>query len=218
MFEKDAPCSNSIRRWHARFKAIGCHCKGKSPSCPPISEEKVRAFGWVSHVAHRNQRARWVESWTLHNRPFGRSYGKDWSRRLTTWNSYKPLFTLTKWVAVNFVHKCNSLWPRIFFRNLSSVMKEHSLWTAQCANLRHRKSPLSRAAQRESPKVSVFCVVSQFEIYGPFLLRRAEHLQDMCICTCWKIGLCRSWRTTMGTSSTSKMVLHNTPIAMFVNF
>ena len=146
MFEQDAPCANSIRRWYVQFKATGCLCEWKSMGRPPMSQEKVRACGWISHVAYRNQRAKRAESWTFHNRPFGRSYGKYWSRSLTTSNCYKPLHPSTKEVVLNFVYKCNSLWKRMVFWETclqwwSNILCEWNSEQAQCANLGHRKSP-----------------------------------------------------------------------------
>ena len=121
-------------------------------------EKRLRACGWVSHVAHRNKHAKRAENWTFHNRPFGTSYGKDWNRSLITCNCYKSLRPLTKWVAPWILYTNATIYEWGFFfwetrlqwwRNI--ICEWHSE-QAQCANLGQRKCPRYRASHSWLPK------------------------------------------------------------------
>ena len=89
---------------------------------------------------------------------------------------------------------------------------------AQCANLGHRKSPRYRCSTFVTPEKLVFSVRFHNSKYAALFSSASRTLQNKCIWTCWKIGSCRSWRPTVRTSSSSKMVLHPIPSRCWLIF
>ena len=174
-FKTKPPSSKTVRRWCKKFKDTGCLCKGKSPGRPTVSDEQVARI----HAAYlrnprqsTNQSSRELEIpqptvWRVLRR---RLNFKPYKLRLVQALSdddkrYREQFC--EWI-MEMVEEDESFLSSVIFSDeatfhLSGHVNHHNarIWGTEPPHetLEHI---------RDSPKVNVFCAVSQDKVYGPF--------------------------------------------------
>ncbi|PNF19518.1 hypothetical protein B7P43_G02327 [Cryptotermes secundus] len=173
-FGINPPCPKNIRHWFRQFQESGCLCKGKSPGRPRVSEEQVarihaafeRSPRKLTNRASRElaipQSTVWrVLTVCLHLKP----YRLQLVQALTNDDKRKRMeycdLMLEMMEDETFI-------SRLIFSDevtfhLSGTVSHHNvhIWGTEYPHqtVEH---------ERDSPKVNVFCAVSQDKVYGPF--------------------------------------------------
>lgn len=173
-FEKDAPSANSIRRWYAQFKATGCLCKRKSTGRPSVSEEKVESVRMSftrspqksTRKASRELNIPQPTVWKiLRKRLKHKPYHLQFLQALTPIDKVSRFEFCTQMQQFmdedGFCEKLVFSDEATFFVN--GKVNKHNVRIWGTENPRVIVQHI-----RDSPKVSVFCAVSQFKVYGPF--------------------------------------------------
>lgn len=174
-FKVKPPSANNIRRWFKQFKDQGCLCKGKSPGRPPISQNEVQKI----HVAYsRNPR----KSTNQGSRELQIPQPTIWRvlRKRLKFKPYKIRLVqalsdedkrcraeFCEWMLEKMDEDDNFI-SRLFFSDEATF---HLSGTVNRHNVRIWGTELPRETvehTRDSPKVNVFCAVSQDKVYGPF--------------------------------------------------
>ena len=174
-FGIDPPRRASIRRWVRLFKESGCLCKGKSPGRPRVSEEHVErihdAFQRSPRKSTREasrelaipQTTVWrVLKSRLHMKPYKLSLVQALN------NDDKKMRRAFCESMLEMVEDDETMFSRLIFSDeatfhLSGAVNRHNvrIWGKD-----HPHETVEH--QRDSPKVNVFCAVSQDRVYGPF--------------------------------------------------
>lgn len=174
-FGIDPPHRESIRRWVTQFKETGCLCKGKSPGRPRVSEEQVEkihdAFeGSPRKSTRRASRELAIPQTTvwrvLKRRLHMKPYKLSLVQALT--NNDKEMRRTFCESMLEMVEDDETLFSRLVFSDEATF---HLCGTVNRHNVRiwgtnHPHETIEH--QRDSPKVNVFCAVSQNKVYGPF--------------------------------------------------
>ncbi|PNF40249.1 hypothetical protein B7P43_G07078 [Cryptotermes secundus] len=173
-FGINPPCPKNIRRWFRQFQESGCLCKGKSPGRPRVSEEQVAR---IRAAFERSPR----KSTNRASRELAIPQSTVW-RVLTVRLHLKPyrlqlVQALTNDDKRKRMEFCDSMLEmmedetfisRLIFSDeatfhLSGTVNRHNvrIWGTE-----HPHETVEH--ERDSPKVNVFCAVSQDKVYGPF--------------------------------------------------
>lgn len=172
-FGVEPPLPKNIRRWYKQFVDTGCLCKGKSSGRPRTSEETVQQI-----------RDKFQRSPRTSTRRAGRELGVA---QTTVWRVLRRRLALRpyrlqlvqalragdKRRRVEFCHDIledmeeDTFLPRLVFSDeatfhVSGKVNRHNvrIWGSENPHqtVEH---------ERDSPKVNVFCAVSQTKVYGP---------------------------------------------------
>ncbi|PNF43528.1 hypothetical protein B7P43_G03919 [Cryptotermes secundus] len=173
-FGSNPPCPKNIRRWFRQFQESGCLCKGKSPGRSRVSEEQVariraafersprKSIDQASRELAIPQPTVWrVLTVSLHLKPHRRQLvqaltNDDKRKRMEFCDSM-----LEKMEDENFISRLIFSDEATF--HLSGTVNRHNvrIWGTE-----HQHETAEH--ERDSPKVNVFCAVSQDKLYGPF--------------------------------------------------
>ncbi|PNF26248.1 hypothetical protein B7P43_G02693 [Cryptotermes secundus] len=183
-FGINAPCPKNIRRWFRQFQESGCLCKGKISGRPRVSEEQVAR---IRAAFERSPR----KSTNRASRELAIPQSTVW-RVLTVRLHFKPyrlqlVQALTNDDKRKLMEFCDSMLEmmedetfisRLIFSDEASF---HLSGTVNCHNMRiwgteHPHETVEH--ERDSPKVNVFCAVSQDKVYGPFSLNLQADSHD----------------------------------------
>ncbi|PNF40965.1 hypothetical protein B7P43_G08819 [Cryptotermes secundus] len=173
-FGINPPCPKNIRRWFRQFQESGCLCKGKSPGRPRVSEEHVarirvafersprKSTKRASHELAIPQSTVWrVLTVRLHLKP----YRLQLVQALTNDDKRKRMEFCDSMLETM---EDETFISRLIFSDeatfhLSGTVSRHNvrIWGTE-----HPHETVEH--ERDSPKVNVFCAVSQDKVYGPF--------------------------------------------------
>ncbi|PNF20161.1 hypothetical protein B7P43_G00613 [Cryptotermes secundus] len=173
-YEKEPPCKQSILRWYRQFKDTGCLCKRKSTGQPNVPDETVERVreSFMSSLQKSTVRA---------SRELGPPQQIVWKilRRRLHFKPYRPQLLqqlkpedygrrLEYCVTMQEAMEDEDFAAKLIFSdeatfNLSGKVNRHNvrLWGTE--------NPRAIVAlERDSPKLNVFCAMSQTKLYGPF--------------------------------------------------
>ena len=170
----EPPCKQSILRWYRQFKDTGCLCKGKSTGRPTVPDETVERVRESFVRSPQKSTARGSRElgipqqtvWKILRRRLKfKSYrvqllqhleAEDYGRRLQFCTTMQEALEDEDFAAkLIFSDECTF--------HLSGVVNRHNvrIWGSQ--------NPRAFVMLvRDSPKVNVFCAMSQTKVYGPF--------------------------------------------------
>ncbi|PNF40782.1 hypothetical protein B7P43_G16927 [Cryptotermes secundus] len=145
-FSINPPCPKNIRWWFQQFQESGCLCKGKSPGRLRVSEEQVVRIHAAFERSPRKSTNR-----ASHELAIPQS--TVW-RVLTVRLHLKPYRRQLVQALTNDDKR-----KRMKFCDSMLEMMEDETFISRLIFIEH---------ERDSPKVNVFCAVSQDKVYGPF--------------------------------------------------
>uniref|UniRef100_UPI00358EB2A0 histone-lysine N-methyltransferase SETMAR-like n=1 Tax=Myxine glutinosa TaxID=7769 RepID=UPI00358EB2A0 len=173
-FGIDPPMPKSIHRWYRQFEETGCLCKGKSPGRPHTSEENVRRIQESFLRSPRKSTRRASRELAIPHTTVWRVLRRRLILRPYRLQLVQALRTGDKGKRVEFSDAMlqnmedDSFLPRLIFSDeatfhLSGKVNRHNvrIW-----GLENPHETVEH--ERDSPKVNVFCAVSQIKVYGPF--------------------------------------------------
>jgi len=177
-FGKQPPSDNSIRRWYAQFQETGCVCRRKSTGRPSVTEEQVEQVRQAFVRSHRKSTVRGSRELTV--------------RQPTVWRILQKRLKLKpcRLMLLQKLQLDDDHRRKTFCTELQDLMEEDGFFerltfSDECTfhlcgkvnrhNVRiwRTENPKSVVeVARDSPKVNVFCAVSTFKVYGPFLFSK----------------------------------------------
>ena len=173
-YGKEPPCKQSILRWYRQFKDTGCLCKGKSTGRPHVSDatvERVRESFVRSPKKSTNRASRELgipqqTVWKILRRRLEfKPYRVQLLQHLTPDDNDRRLDFCSRMLEAL---EDGDVADKVIFSDEATF---HLTGKVNRHNVRFWGTENPRAMvtiERDSPKVNVFCAMSNKKVYGPF--------------------------------------------------
>lgn len=169
------PSDNNIRRWYRQFCDTGCLCKGKSPGRPRVSDENTERIRETFACSPRKSLRRASRELQMPHQTIWKVVRRRLLMKAYKIHMLQALQPNDKIARMNFcnffqesIDNNESFSSRLIFSDeatfhISGKVNRHNvrIWGTQHPHEIHEQV-------RDSPKVNVFCAISQHKVYGPF--------------------------------------------------